>query len=142
MMVTMNQVAILTPFSGGKAEQHEDEQLATPPRQVFFEHRDAALPVRTVFGHASVDRQGAEEREQYENKGGDGGQGVRGQEGNARLIAERREIVDAGETHHLPPRGLMNRVGVGPGGLAQAFEKPEFETPFPAVRQTECHQPT
>ena len=40
-----------------------------------------------------------------------------GEKRDAGLIAERREVVDAGEAHDLPPGGLVARVlACGPGG--------------------------
>ena len=107
----------------GEAEQAEDEQLAAPARQQLLEHRDAALPVRAVLGDAPVNRQRAEERQEDEDERGDRGERAGREERDARLIAEGREIVDAGEAHDLPPGVLVDVLCVGPSGLAEPFEE-------------------
>ena len=51
-----------------------------------------------------------------------------GEERDARLVAERREVVDAGEAHDLPPGRLVDvRCACGPSRLADALEEPELE---------------
>ena len=112
---------------GGEPEQAEHEGLAAPARQQLLEHRDAALAVGAVLGDAPVDRQRAEERQQDEDERGDGREGAGGDERDARLVAERREVVDAREAHDLPPRGLVHVLGVRALGLAKALEEPAIE---------------
>ena len=51
----------------GEAKEAEDEEFPTPPGEEVFEHRDRALPVRALGGDSAVDRQGAEQREHYED---------------------------------------------------------------------------
>ena len=46
---------------GHEAEQHQDEELALPPRQEPLQHRDRALTVEALGGDAAVDREGAEQ---------------------------------------------------------------------------------
>src|SRR5205085_9237616 len=62
-----------------------------------------AFAVWAFDGDAAVDRVCAEECEQHEDQSGDGRERTGGEEGDARLITERREIVHASQTHHLPP---------------------------------------
>ena len=92
-------------------EQAQHERLAAPARQQLLEHRDAALAVRAVLGDAAVDRQRAEQRQQDEDERRDRRERAGGEEGDAGLIAERREVVDAGEAHDLPPRRLVDVSG-------------------------------
>ena len=91
----------------GEPEQAQHERLALPSRQQLFEHRDAALAVRARLGDAAVDRQRAEQRQQDEHERRERREEPGGEERDARLIAERREVVDAGEAHDLPPGGLV-----------------------------------
>ena len=88
---------------GGEPQQAEHQRLAAPPRQQLLEHRDAPLPVGAVLRHAPVDRQRAEERQQHQDERRDRRQHPRRQRRDARLVAERREIVDAGQAHDLVP---------------------------------------
>ena len=90
-------------IGGGEAEQDEDEGFAAPLRKEPLQHADAALAVGTGFGDAGVDRQGAEQGDQNQNQRGQRGEQAGGQKGDAGLVAERREVVDAGEAHHAPP---------------------------------------
>ncbi len=110
-----------------KPEQHENEDFAAPPRQQFLEHRDAALAMRAVLRHATVNRQRAKEGEEDEDNGRDRRERARGQERDAGLVAERREIIDAGQAHDLPPGGLVDVAGMRPGRLAEPLEKPPIE---------------
>ncbi len=57
----------------GEPEQDQDEELSTPPGQELLEHRDAALSVRAVLGHAPVDGQRAKEGQEDEDERGDWG---------------------------------------------------------------------
>ena len=51
-----------------------------------------------------------------------------GEKGDARLVAERREVVDAGEAHDLPPGGMVHRGGVGSfRHLTDALKEPLAE---------------
>ena len=111
---------------GGKPEQHQHERLAAPPRQQLFEHRDAALPVRTVPRHAPVDRQRAEQREEDQDERRDRREGAGGEKGDAGLVAERRKVVNARQAHHLPPCVLVDVPRVRADRLAKPFEKPSI----------------
>jgi len=92
---------------GHEAEQGEDEELALPPPQQVLEHGDRAFAMRALAGDPAVDRQGPQQRQQDEDQRGDGREGAGGQGGDAGLVAQRGEIVDAGQAHHLPPRVLV-----------------------------------
>ena len=109
---------------GGETQQTEDERLATPAREELLENRDAALAVRAQLRHPAIHRQGAEQGEQHENDGGDRRQEAGGEEGNAWLVAEGREVVHPGEAHDLPPRSGVVLRRVRGSGLAQPFEEP------------------
>ena len=100
-----------------ETEQTEDEGLASPARQQLFEQRDAALAVRAELGDAPVHRQRAEEREEHEDERRERRDDAGGEERDAWLVAERREVVDAGEAHHLPPGETgAGAVACGPSG--------------------------
>src|SRR5207249_3972483 len=73
----------------------------------LFEHGDAALAVRARFGDARVDRERAEERQQDEHQRRERRQQTCCKKRDTGLIAERREVIDARETHDLPPRRLV-----------------------------------
>ena len=103
-------------------EQDEDEKLSFPARELVLEHRDRAFTVRTLFSDAVVDRQRAEQRQQDENAGSDRRERLRGEKSDAGLITESREIVDSGQTHHLPPGMLFVRSSVSGVLLRGAFE--------------------
>ncbi len=109
--------------SCSESEQAQDQRLAAPSRQEIFEERDAALTVWAELGDPSVHREGAEQRQQHEDERGERRQQPRCKEGNTRLVTQRREIVDAGEAHDLPPGRLMHlRLGIS--RLADALIKP------------------
>ena len=78
-----------------------------------LEHGHRALPVRALDGHPPVHRQHAEQREGDDQQGRDGRQGAGGEGGDAGQVGQRREVVDAGQAHHLPPglRGVRVLVG-------------------------------
>ena len=50
-----------------------------------------------------VHRERAEKRQQNKNKRGDGRERTCRNRSNTRLVAKRRKIVNARQTHHLPP---------------------------------------
>jgi hypothetical protein len=56
---------------GHEAEQHQDEELALPPRQQPLQHRDRALAVGAFLSDAAVDRERAEQRQQDQQDGRD-----------------------------------------------------------------------
>src|SRR3954463_12577755 len=95
---------------GDEAEQAEDEELARPPAQEVFEHRDGALTMRALPRDAAVDREGTAEGQEDQDERGDGREGARGEGGDAGLIPQGGEVVDAGKAHNLPPRMFV--VGV------------------------------
>ena len=103
---------------GGEAEQHQHEQLAQPLGQQPLQHRDGTLAAEALPGHPAVHRQRAEQGQQHQHDGGQRGEQAGGQGGDARLVAERGEVVDAGQAHHLPPAVLLVR---GLRGLARAL---------------------
>ena len=99
-----------------EAEQGQHEQLALPERQQPLEHRDRALAVRALLGHPAVDRERAEQGQGDQHEGRDRGEQAGGERGDAGLVAERGEVVDTGQAHHLPPAMRLLRPfrpGVG-----------------------------
>ena len=72
----------------GEAEQGQHEELALPPRQEPFEHRDRTLTVRALRRHPAVNRQRAEEGEENEDHRREGREEPRRQRRDPRLIAE------------------------------------------------------
>ena len=107
-----------------ETEKAQDQGLASPARQQLFEQRDAALPVRAELGDAPVHRQRAEQRQEHEHERRQRRDDAGGEKRDAWLIPERREVVDAGETHHLPPGRLVWVPRVWPLGLAETLEEP------------------
>ena len=61
-----------------------------------------------------------EQGDQHQHEGRDRGERTGSERGDARLVAERGEVVDAGQAHDLPPR---LHVVVG-GGLPLALVEP------------------
>ena len=61
-------VMVMTKLVAANPSRHEDERLAAPARQPFFEHGQAALAVRAERGDPVVDGQRAEQREQHEHE--------------------------------------------------------------------------
>ena len=66
--------------------------------------------MRAFAGDPLVHRQRAEQRHQHQYQGCDRRKRPGGERGDAWLVSERREVIDASEAHHLPP-------GVGVSGL-------------------------
>ena len=79
----------------------------------------------TLTRDAPVNRQRAEEGQQNQNDGRDGRECAGRKKRNAGLVAERRKIIHARQTHNLVPR--MTAVI-----FLLAFERP-FDIPEPAV---------
>ena len=99
---------------GREAQQHEDEELALPEGQQPLEHGDGALAVRALLRHAAVDGQRAQQGERDQDDRGDGAHGPGGEGRDAGLVAQRGEVVDAGQAHDPPPGvGLLGRVRCG-----------------------------
>ena len=97
---------------GREAEQDEHQHLALPAREQVLEHGDRALPGVAAPGHLGVDRQRAEQRDEDEDDGGDRRHRARREERDARLVAEGREVVDAGQPDDLPP-GMRRQLVAG-----------------------------
>ena len=76
-------------------------------------------PCGLSLGHAAIDRQRAEQGDADEHQGRERGEQPGRQGGDARLVAERGEVVDAGQAHHPPPG--VYRIG----SAVHAFGKPE-----------------
>ena len=108
-----------------EAEEDEHEHLALPAREQLLEHEDAALAVRAVGRDLAVDGQGHEQGHQHQDESGQRREQARGQERDAGLVPERREVVDAGQAHHLPP--WVRRVGMMRSLRGQAVEEPAQE---------------
>src|SRR5215217_3815146 len=103
-------------------EQDEHKELSFPARELVLKHRNRAFTVRTLFSDAVINRQRAEQRQQYEDDRCDWRKCLCGEKSNAGLITESREIVDSGQTHHLPPGMLFMRSSVSGVLLSGAFE--------------------
>ena len=71
---------------------------------------------------------GTEQGQQDEHERRQRGERSSGEKRNARLIRERREIIDTREAHHLPPVGRVHGPRVRAHGLGGAFEKPSAES--------------
>ena len=52
----------------------------------------------------------AEEGHEHQDQGRHRGEGRGGERGDARLVAEGREVIDAGQAHHLPPGVLVGSL--------------------------------
>ena len=126
---------------GDEAEQAQDEELALPPGQQALQHRDRAVAVRALAGDAAVHRQRAEERDQHQDQGRDRRERAGGEGGDAGLVAERREVVDAGQAHHLPPGMLVVRqvARVRPFHLVRLSLQQPFSERFPRSRWLARH---
>ena len=82
-------------------------------------------PFGLCLRHAAVNRQRAEQRQRDHDRGRERRQEPGGDERDARLVPERREVVNARQAHDLPPVGLVVRAGVRAVGLAQPLEEPD-----------------
>src|SRR6185503_16234073 len=103
-------------------EQDEYKKLSFPARELVLQHRDRTFTVRAFFRNAVVDRQGTEERQQYEYASRDRRKRLRREKRYAGLITESRKIIDSGQTHHLPPGMLFMRSSVSGIFLSGTFE--------------------
>ena len=108
---------------GGKSEQAQHQRLATPPWKPLLQHRHAALTERTQFGDAGIRRQRPEQRHQDQYERRQGRQKAGGDERDAWLISQRREVIDAGQAHHLPP-GCGMTAPVRPFSGMDPLEQP------------------
>jgi hypothetical protein len=63
--------------------------------------------VRTLCGDAPVHWQGPKEGQEHDEQGGYGREHSGCERRDARDVTERREVVHAGETDHLPPGVLL-----------------------------------
>src|ERR671912_87591 len=61
-------------------------------------------------GDAPVHRQRSEKGHEHQDQGRYRGQGCGGECGDARLVPEGREVIDAGQAHDLPPGVLVGAV--------------------------------
>src|ERR1051325_10493928 len=105
-------------ISGGKAKKTQHEQLASPAWQKMFEHGDGAFAVRAGRSHTAVDRKRAQQSEQYQHTRRQRRKHASRQKCDAWLVSERGKIIDASQTHDLPPRVRVMLVfpGVRTGG--------------------------
>ena len=84
--------------------------------------RNRTFSVRTLFGDTVIDWQRAKQCQEYQNESGNGGKSLRGEECDAGLVSESREIVDSCQTHHLPPGMLPMGSSVSDLFLSGIFE--------------------
>ena len=89
---------------GGKADQHEDDELGTPALEHPLDHPDRSDSVGRLASHVAVDRQGAEERDEHEHQRRQGGERAGPLEGDRGLVAEGAEVIDAAQAHDQQPR--------------------------------------
>ncbi len=94
-------------IGGDESKQYEYEEFPFPAREQMFKHGDGAFTMRTLFGDTVINRQRTEKREQHQYDCRDRRKCLGGEERDAGLVAESREIVDTGQTHYLPPRMLL-----------------------------------
>jgi hypothetical protein len=71
-----------------------------PAGEQTLEHRDGTLSERRFGGHVGVHRQRAAKGDADEQNRGERGQQADRRERNRRLVAERAEVVNAGEAHY------------------------------------------
>jgi len=106
----------------GKAEQNEHKAFSLPAGKKLLEHGNAAHSVGAGFRNPAIYRERSEERHQDENQRCYRRKNSRRQEGDARLIAEGRKIIYAGEAHNTPPRVLRLRGAVNATGKGKIGE--------------------
>ena len=129
---------------GGEPQQDQDQELPAPARQQPLKHGDGSLAAMAFAGNPAVDRERAEQGDGHQHQRGQRGDHPGGQGGDGRLVAQRGEVVHAGQAHHLPPRMLLQvrvvtrRSGalMGSLGVLKAEQQPAPEVFFgaPAVR--------
>jgi len=73
---------------GGEAQQDQHQDLGGPAGEQVLEHRHRALPRVGAGGHLAVDGQRPQQRHRHQDHGGERRQRSRGEEGDARLVAE------------------------------------------------------
>ena len=86
-----------------EAQQDEDEPLALPAAEQVLQHGNGALPGIAALRHLRVDGEGAEQRDEDEDHRRDRRHRARREQRDAGLVAEGREVVDAGQPDDLPP---------------------------------------
>ena len=120
---------------GREPQQHQDEEFPAPTRQQPLQHGDGPLAAVAFAGHPAVDRQCAQQGHGDQDQGGQRRNHARGERGDGRLVAQRGEVVDAGQAHDLPPRVLLQvAVAHGPGPLVDSLGVLQAEQqPFPEV---------
>ncbi|CAH0324841.1 hypothetical protein SRABI128_05059 [Microbacterium sp. Bi128] len=120
---------------GGETQQHQDEQFPAPPRQQPLQHGDGPFAARTFAGHPAVHRQCAQQGHGDQDQGGQRRNHAGRERGDGGLVAQRGEVVHAGQAHDLPPRVLLQvAVAHGPGPLMDTLGVLQAEQqPFPEV---------
>ena len=92
--------------------------FTAPTGEEIFQHGDGALAVGACGGHSAVHRQRGKERDENQNQRGEWRKYACGEEGDAGLVAEGGEIIDACQTHDAAP-GVLGFAGFSFGlGLA------------------------
>jgi hypothetical protein len=112
----------------GEPQQRQDQRLSLPFGKKLLENQDAALTIGAHVRDAAVHRQGSEQRQDHEHQRRHRRERSCCQKRDARLIRERREIVDTGEAHHLPPVGGVPGPRVRTDRFGPALEKPAVES--------------
>ncbi|SFV24380.1 hypothetical protein SAMN04487966_110139 [Micrococcus terreus] len=101
-----------------KAQQDQDQQLAAPVGQQPLQHRDRALSMGGLPRHPAVHGQSGTQGDQHQHERGHRREQPGCQSRDGRLVAQRGEVVEAGQAHHLPPRMPLVRVRARTGPRA------------------------
>ena len=121
--------------SGGEAEQHQDQEFPAPARQQPLQHGDGPFTARAFAGNPAVHRQRAQQGHGDQDQGGQRRNHTGRERGNGGLVAQRGEVVHAGQAHDLPPRVFFQvAVTHRPGPLMDSLGVLEAEQqPVPEV---------
>ena len=108
-------------------EQDENEHLSFPTGKQLFEHRDRTVAVRALLPRpACTSEEPRKVSTSTSTSVAKGDRAPAATSADARLITERRKIIDAGQAHDLPPRSFVVAAFgfVRTFWLAYAVEKP------------------
>ena len=87
-----------------KSKQSQNQNAAPPATQQVFEHRNGALPDIRTSGNLRVNGKRTAKSNKDQDGGGNGRNRSSGEKRDTWLIAERGEIIDAGEPQNQVPR--------------------------------------
>ena len=95
MASAADRVIVMMKSVAAKPSSTSTNSLPCQQESSSLQHRDRALAVRALRGHPPVHRQRAEQGDQHQDQGRERREHAGGQRGDARLVAERGEVVDA-----------------------------------------------